>query len=123
MQQALRHWRLLDPRRPGVALAFASGKGVRPLIPLAMLSALAGSAALSPVSGFFGLAAAAQALGYLSVGIVSAHPDARWPAPLRAVHYVVSAQMASGLGGVEYLLGRWRGPWARVSGGTVRAGG
>lgn len=115
MQQSLRHWRLLDPRRPGVALAFASGKGVRPLIPAAMLAALIGSVALSSASPLFAAAAVAQAAGYLSVGIVASNPDARWPGPLRAVHYVVAAQLASGLGGLEYLLGRWRGPWGRVS--------
>jgi cellulose synthase/poly-beta-1,6-N-acetylglucosamine synthase-like glycosyltransferase len=123
MQQTLRHWRLLDPRRPGVALAFASGKGARPLVPAAMLLALAGSLALSPVHPLFAAMAAAQSLGHLSVGIVALHPHAHWPAPLRAVHYVVVAQLASGLGGVEYLMGRWRGPWARVSAGQVMAEG
>ena len=123
LQQTLRHWRLLDPRRPGVALAFASGKGARPLIPAAMLAAFAGSLVLAPSSPVFALAAAAQALGWLSVGIVALHPDARWPAPLRAVHYVVVAQLAAGLGGVEYLMGRWRGPWARVSAGPAAAEG
>lgn len=123
MQQSLRALRLLDPRRPGVALAFASGKGGRPLVPFAMLAAFAGAVTLAPSSPLFALAAAAQALGYLSVGMVAAHPDARWPAPLRAVHYVVVAQLASGLGGVEYLLGRWRGPWARVPAGPAAAEG
>jgi cellulose synthase/poly-beta-1,6-N-acetylglucosamine synthase-like glycosyltransferase len=119
MQQSLRHWRLLDPRRPGVALAFASGKGVRPLIPAAMLLALIGSIVLSPASPLFAAAAAAQAAAYLSVGIVASNPHARWPEALRAVHYVVTAQLASGLGGLEYLMGRWRGPWGRVSAGPA----
>ena len=123
MQQSLRHWRLLDPRRPGVALAFASGKGARPLIPFAMMAAFAGSLALAPVSALFAVAAAVQTAGYLSVGIVAAYPDARWPAAMRSVHYVVAAQLASGFGGVEYLLGRWRGPWARVSAGPAVAEG
>lgn len=123
MQQSLRCWRLLDPRRPGVALAFASGKGARPLIPFAMLAAFAGSASLAASSTVFAAAAAAQALGWLSVGIVALHPDAPWPRALRAAHYVLVAQLASGLGGVEYLMGRWRGPWARVPTGPASAEG
>jgi cellulose synthase/poly-beta-1,6-N-acetylglucosamine synthase-like glycosyltransferase len=123
MQQMLRHWRLLDPRRPGVALAFASGKGARPLVPFAMLIAFVGSIALAPSSALFAAAASAQTLGWLSVGIVALHPHARWPAPVRAVHYVAAAQLASGIGGVEYLAGRWRGPWARVSTGAATAEG
>jgi hypothetical protein len=84
-----------------------------------MLLALIGSIALSPASPLFAAAAAAQGAGYLSVGIVASNPHARWPGPLRAVHYVVTAQLASGLGGLEYLMGRWRGPWGRVSAGPA----
>jgi cellulose synthase/poly-beta-1,6-N-acetylglucosamine synthase-like glycosyltransferase len=115
VQQSLRHWRLLDPRRPGIALAFASGKGGRPLMPWALLAALAGSLWLAPGSAFFAAAAAAQGAAWLSFGIARAYPAARWPRPVRAAHYVLAAQIASALGGIDYLRGRHRRPWARVA--------
>ena len=39
-QQAIRLWRLADPRRPGLAFAFISGKGLRAFMPLILLAAL-----------------------------------------------------------------------------------
>lgn len=122
LQMALRRWRLADPRRPGVALAFLSGKGLRPLMPLAMLAAFAGSLALAPGSLAFAALAAAQAAGYLSASMVALHPDARWPRAMRAAHYVAAAQVASALGALGWIAGRGRGPWGRVGGETAPKG-
>ncbi|MGF1563555.1 MAG: glycosyltransferase family 2 protein [Geminicoccaceae bacterium] len=116
MQQSLRHWRLLNPIRPGVALTFASGKGMRPLIPFAMVVGLVGALLLAPSSPLFALLASGQVAGYALISIVELYPHARWPVEVRSLHYVVMAQVASGLGGLSYLLGRHRKPWTRVSG-------
>ena len=114
MQQLLRHWRLFSPSRPSIAIAFASGKGLRPLIPLALIAALFGSLSLASGSWLFALGAAGQLAGYAAAGAVALLPNVPWPNAMRTLQYIVAAQFASGVGGVEYLMGRYRGAWARV---------
>ncbi len=50
-QQAVRLWRLLDPRRPGLAFTFASGKGLRAIMPLVLLMAFMTNFALAATRG------------------------------------------------------------------------
>jgi|GEM_PF-69582 len=123
LQQAIRLRHLLKPSFGGVAFAFASGKVLRVLMPVLMVSALIGSLALalsdSIVAPVFQVAAAAQLLGYgLAVvepmlGIFCGGCSATRIA--RAIRYLTVGHIASGWGALKYLRGDYRGGWRRGS--------
>ena len=114
MQQVLRLWRLANPRRPGLAFAFLSGKALRALMPFFMAAALVSSFALSFSSGAWGAIFAAQlALYGLALSVWFFPGLARLPG-LGPVTYLVSGYAMSGLGALRYLAGGYRRPWTRV---------
>lgn len=70
LQQAVRLARLADPRRPGLAFVFASGKALRALMPLLLVAALLINALLAlSGSALFEALLAAQGVAYLIAAI------------------------------------------------------
>ena len=115
LQQLLLLWRLLHPRRGGIAFNFASGKTMRVMMPFCLLVAFAGSVILSGHSLFFLATTVAQSFGY---GIfLYRHLTIAKPAPkiIETIHYIVSGHLAGLIGSSRYLLGLERRQWQRVT--------
>ncbi len=113
-QQLLRLPPLLHPRHRGIALAFASGKALRVLMPLLLLVALCGAQLRAPASGCFALLAGIGTLS-LVAGLAGIALGARAPRPLAVAGYVLAGHVASGIGVARYLAGRDRRPWRRAA--------
>lgn len=118
-QQLLRCAALLHPRHGGVALAFASGKALRVLMPFIALAALLGTLALAPSSPVFALLAICQGAA-IALAICGALLGARAPRLLAILHYAAAGSLASLMGVARYVLRGQRSPWRRAAG-TVRA--
>lgn len=112
-QQLARLCWLLHPRHGGVALAFASGKALRVLMPFLIATALLGEFALSashPVAArlaafeFAGLAGASLGL------MLGQHA----PRPLAILRYVAMGYATTMIGVARYMFLRERGPWGRA---------
>lgn len=114
IQQAIAFRKLLSPRYAGTAFTFFSGKFLRAWMPFIMGFALMGCLALSWLSPVFAFLTITQASGYVLAGMVWKIPNAPWPKAARLVHYLVQGHLANGIGAVNFLLGRIRGPWRRV---------
>ena len=114
MQQLLRLKRLLSPSYGRIAFSFASGKGLRVLMPFLMLIALIGSLWLAPHSLLFLGAAVLQLLAYALAGWqllmrpVNTHPLSQ------TLGYLVGGHIAGLVGALRYLCGLERGRWKRV---------
>lgn len=115
LQQAIAFRKLLSPRFSGTAFTFFSGKFLRAWMPFIMGFALLGSLGLSLASPFFAFLAMAQTSGYGVAIFVWKHPTGPWPKAARLIHYLVQGHLANGIGATNFLLGRTRGPWRRVS--------
>jgi len=114
LQQAWRMRHLLHPRHRGVALAFASGKALRALMPFLLMLLLVGSLLLAPASHLFALLAAGQVIAYAVA--LHHHRHVGQPAPRAVVliHYLVNGHWAGLIGGLRYLAGLERGRWHRA---------
>lgn len=116
MQQALRLFALADPRRPGLAFVFLSGKLLRAFVPFLMMGALLASLVLAAQgSGFFAGLAALQVAGYAAVACVLAARSRPWPRLVRWAAYLVEGHVAGLIGASRYLLGLERGQWGRAA--------
>lgn len=115
MQQAIRLIGLLHPRHGGLAFAFFSSKFLRAFMPLILVLAWLGSLALAPTSPVFAVLAAGQSAGYLLAALVHFAPGLPWGRIGRAVHYLVQAHVANGIGALDYLRNPKRGPWRRIA--------
>ena len=114
-QQVLRMAFLLHPRHGGVALAFASGKALRILMPYLMAICLMGCAALAPASPLFLVLFILQGLGY---ALAAARPTLLGGVRSRLLdilHYIVAGHAANLVGSVRYLAGLENGRWAKIS--------
>lgn len=106
LQQTLRLKHLLLPRFSGVALAFASGKALRVLMPLCLLVLLLSSLLLAPVHGLFAVTSLLQLAGYLLVLCIHCYPSLQRSRPLQALYYLVSGYGTALLGSIHYLRGQ-----------------
>lgn len=113
-QQLIRLWPLLHPRHGGVALAFASGKALRVVMPPLILLAVLGALALAPGSGFFAVLAAGEALG-IGAALAGLALGRRAPRILAFCGYALAGHVASGIGVVRHLLSPAQGPWRRAA--------
>jgi len=121
LQQALRLWRLADPRRPGLAFVFTSGKMLRAVMPLLLVLLVAATAALAAQGAVLFqalLAAEAAALAFAGWAI-RARPDGL-AKPLAWWVYLVEGYAAALIGSVRYLAAPGRGPWRRADAGPER---
>jgi len=116
LQQLVRSLRLIDPQRPALAWLFLSGKGLRPLMPLILLIALAGSL-LATIDGspWFAVLLTGQGLGY-GLGLLAPWLPARLrlTRPVQMVRTIVRGHLAGLIGAGRYVIGLDRGRWRRV---------
>ncbi|MCP3870929.1 MAG: glycosyltransferase family 2 protein [Gammaproteobacteria bacterium] len=115
LQQLLRLKRLLLPRYGSVAFAFASGKGLRVLMPFLMLATLFGSLLLATEHPFFALMAAVQLLVYALAAWYMLFQPRSAHRHIRTLAYLVSGHLAGMTGTLRYLLGLERGRWSRAT--------
>ena len=107
-------WRLLDPRRGWLALAFWSHKVLRWLGPFFLLGALAANLALAGRPFYRGMLAA-QVGFYLLAGLLPMVPSrVRLARPLRLSTMFVGMNAALLVGFCRWLFGRQKGTWART---------
>ena len=111
LQQLLRLKHLLMPRYRQLAFSFASGKGLRVVMPLLMLLSLSGSLWLAVNSIAWALLAGLQSSGYLLAGWQIRHQQPNCNRLQRTLAYLVSAHLASLSGSLRYLRGNHQGRW------------
>jgi len=115
MQHTLRLLGLADPRRPGLAYVFLSGKALRAVMPFILAAAFVSSLALSASSPAFALLFAAQ-LAVYAIGLAGLMiPSFGRLRIVDAIVYLVAGYATAGAGAVRYLLGGYRAPWTRVA--------
>lgn len=118
LQQAIRLIRLADPRRPGLAYAFLSGKGLRAVMPFLLVAALASVTLLALQSSAWIAPAVVAWLGLLFAmsGLALAENSRSRLQTLGAT--VLSGYAANGLGALLWMLGRFdvRGQWTTRKG-------
>ncbi len=112
-QQLWRLAALLHPRHGGVALAFASGKALRVVMPALLLLAWGGALALAPESIWFALLAIGEALG-ICAALAGLALGGRAPKLLAVCGYALAGHAVCGVGVVRHLLKPARGPWQRA---------
>ena len=114
VQQALRLRALADPRRPGLAFIFLSGKALRAFVPFLMVVALCANLVLA-VTGprFYLLLLAGQAGFYIVALAAMLRPD-RMPRVARLAGYFVEGHAAGLWGGLRQMSGRDKGRWGRA---------
>ncbi len=113
LQQALKLFSLADPRRPGLAYAFLSGKALRAIAPF-LLAAFIASATLLTTANLFHYAVAALTwigLAYALAGLSVAEERRGRLQALAAT--MLSGYVANGYGAYLWLTGRFdlRGRW------------
>ena len=113
-QQLLRHFWLLHPRHGGVALAFASGKALRVMMPFLIAFTIPATFALAPTSQLFVALAACEAAGIVAAAAGAALGQ-RAPRPLAILHYAAAGHAASLVGAARYILLHHRQPWGRAA--------
>jgi len=108
-------WRLLDPRRGWVALAFLSHKLLRWLCPFFMIGVLVSTLFLLEIN-FYRLVLMSQ-IGFYLVSVLAAFlpPSIKVLKPLRLATMFTSMNLALFVGFWRWLLGTQNGVWARTS--------
>jgi lipopolysaccharide/colanic/teichoic acid biosynthesis glycosyltransferase/glycosyltransferase involved in cell wall biosynthesis len=116
VQQIIRLWRLADPRRPGVAFSFLSGKALRAFMPLLLLVAFITNAILAGTKLLWMLTFLAQLIlyGVALAGLVDTRL-ARMPMVGKLSYFLGGYTMAM-IGAAKYLVGGKREAWKRISG-------
>ncbi|MEZ5843437.1 MAG: sugar transferase [Hyphomicrobiaceae bacterium] len=115
MQQALRLWRLADPRRPGIAFAFVSGKAMRAFMPFILLVGLGALVHLAlEGSHMYQSLLASTVLLFALAGLAIALRSAALPRPVAWLGYLAEGHAASFVGALRYLTGLERRPWTRA---------
>jgi cellulose synthase/poly-beta-1,6-N-acetylglucosamine synthase-like glycosyltransferase len=104
MQQALRLWRLFNPRNLGIAFTFFSGKGLRLLMPYFLLLVLLLPLLRLEQPGYQAFLTA-QCLFYLLALTGYLLPGTRNNKWIGAITYFVAGHTANLIGGWQYLLG------------------
>ena len=118
LQQLLRLKRLLLPQHGGVAFSFASGKGLRVLMPFLLLTSLVGSLLLAGDHLLFAVIAAGQLFVYSLAAWQMIWQPTTTHRHIKTLAYLVSGHLAGLIGAIRYLLGLENGRWKRVQTGT-----
>ncbi|MEZ5853685.1 MAG: hypothetical protein R3D67_02670 [Hyphomicrobiaceae bacterium] len=104
LQQAVRLWRLADPRRPWLAFTFLSGKGSRPFMPfIAIAAALATLALASKGSTFFAVLFVLEILTLMVAAAVIFFRHPSTPRLLAWLGYLVEGHFASMIGALQVM--------------------
>jgi cellulose synthase/poly-beta-1,6-N-acetylglucosamine synthase-like glycosyltransferase len=104
LQQVLRLWRLFLPRYGGVAFAFASGKGLRVLMPFLMFFSLAGSLLLATDSILFAMLTTIQLWVYLLAAWELIFKPEKSSSLSKTLSYIVSGHLAGLAGTLRYVF-------------------
>ncbi|MGA8169922.1 MAG: sugar transferase [Methylocystis sp.] len=121
IQQVARLWRLADPRRPGLAFSFLSGKGLRAFMPFLLLACFLSNIAIFETTPFWAASMAAQLAIYCIAAIgVFDKRLARLPG-VGALSYLVAGHVVGLVGATRYLFSMNGSPWRRSDGTTIRA--
>jgi lipopolysaccharide/colanic/teichoic acid biosynthesis glycosyltransferase len=115
VQQAIRLWRLGDPRRPGLAFTFLSGKGLRAWMPLVLIVALATNAMLAGKSLFWTIALIGQLTLYGIALSGLLYERLSRVSVIGKLSYLVGGYTMSLIGAVKYFVGNERRAWKRVT--------
>ncbi|MEZ5850087.1 MAG: sugar transferase [Hyphomicrobiaceae bacterium] len=116
LQQALRLWTLADPRHPGVAFVFLSGKALRSVMPFIMLIGFLALTLLAIEGSPMSQMLLAATLSLAVIGIASIVAGARQqPKVATWLGYLLQGHAAAFVGGSRYLLGREGRPWKRAA--------
>ena len=111
LQQLIWFKELMSPRYRGVAFTFASGKGLRVLMPFLLIGAWIGSILLVETGLFFLLAAVGQSLAYIAALLFQLiHPRKTYRV-WQTIHYLVSGYVANLIGCVNYIFRRDSDHW------------
>ena len=107
LQQVLRMPQLADPRQGALAFVFASGKGLRPFIPLLALIAGVMAAVLAVITAgpVFKIVFSTGAALVGATGFALIFRDVAVPRVLRLLAYLVEGYAASSLGAWRYVTG------------------
>ncbi|MAF42137.1 MAG: glycosyl transferase [Cyanobium sp. ARS6] len=111
LQQLIRLRQMLHPSFKGVAFAFASGKGLRALMPFLLILFASGCAILAPGNIFFCLLLIIQVLVYSAAAIVQLSATHDFPNSLNTIHYIVLGYVAGLLGCFDYLHRKKPNKW------------
>lgn len=113
LQQTLRLAALANPRRPGIAFTFLSGKALRAIMPFIMALALITNFLLAGSSAFWATLLVLQfaVYGCAMVGMTSER--ARRNKVIGAISYLVAGHLNGLIGATGYLTGRYQTPWTR----------
>ncbi|WP_375754014.1 glycosyltransferase family 2 protein [Vibrio sp. HN007] len=114
MQQTLRLFSLFNPRRPAIAFAFFSGKGLRLLTPYLVMIELCGCIYLREYT-FFQTALLTQLLLIMLAGIVTLFRSRFKNKISDALRCLLSGHAANLIGGLRYLSGSTDGRWKKVN--------
>jgi lipopolysaccharide/colanic/teichoic acid biosynthesis glycosyltransferase len=116
LQQVLRSWRLADPRRPGLAFVFTSGKLLRAVMPFLIVLSIAAALVLAAKGAelFQALVGFGAVGGAFVLWAVLKRPQGL-PKPLAWFVYLVEGYAAALIGSLRYLISRKRGSWSRAA--------
>ena len=108
-------WRLLDPRRGWIALAFLSHKLLRWTCPFFLIGMLGASLALADRPAYRACLAAQLAFYLLSTAVALAPPRVRFPKLLRVPALFTGMNLALLVGFWRWASGAQRGTWERTA--------
>ncbi|PJG58485.1 glycosyltransferase family 2 protein [Aeromonas cavernicola] len=103
-QQLLRLLPLLHPKFGWVAFNFASGKGLRVIMPLCLMLLLLCAIPLAFSSPLFTVILSLQLVVYTIVLFIQFIPHYSWSTYLRKIHYLVVGHWYNGLGTLRYFM-------------------
>ncbi|GGF76089.1 hypothetical protein GCM10007301_40110 [Azorhizobium oxalatiphilum] len=116
VQQAIRLWKLGDPRRPGLAFVFLSGKALRAFAPILLVVMLLSNLLLAfSGRGFYVLLLMGQVVFYAVALFSIANPASQLPRVIRFAGYFVEGHAAGLVGAMRQLSGRDKGRWSRAN--------
>lgn len=113
MQQSLRLTGLLHPKLGHASWMFFSCKWLRPFMPWCFIGCFVAALWLSVISLLFSPILLLQLLVYGLVIKQQLKPGTQ-PALIK-LHYLISGHVIGLIGGIDYLRGRYQGPWKKVS--------
>lgn len=114
-QQLLRMPGLLSPMLGGVALAFASGKALRAIMPMLIAFVIVSSALLSVDSQLWKLIFGGAVLGILIAILRHKFPGVCASKLIDIGYYAALGHFNGAIGTLNYVLGLHRGAWRRAN--------
>lgn len=105
LQQAVRLFRLADPRRGWLAFTFLSGKGTRPFMPFIGMLAVLATAILARDSTLYTVVLALELMTLVVAAWVILRRSSTTPKVLAWLGYLVEGHVASLVGALQVMMG------------------